>query len=236
MLLEQLRYTLSNLGESNFNETSLQSIEDRISQPLSARITDTQGNVNTLQLVADALAVNLKNAEGSITALQVTTDGIATRVQSAEGNISSLTQNENALTARVDSAERGLSATLQLTADGLTVTDAEGERVTIDGGQIRADTLKLTGSIDIAGKFKVDHNGTVTWAQENSPVAVQYSANGTGGWHQTFSILDYFARYSYNGGLDWTSAIRIQGENGQDGQDGRDGVDRKSTRLNSSHL
>ena len=172
MLLEQLRYTLSNLGENNFNRTELQGIEDRISQPLSARISDAEGNINTLQITADGLAVNIKSVEGNITALQVTTSGIASRVQTAEGNISTLTQNGNALTARVDSAERGLSATLQLTPDGLTITNAQGQVTSIDGGQIRADTLKLTGSIDIAGKFKVDHDGVVTWTQQNSPVVV----------------------------------------------------------------
>lgn len=44
-------------------------------------------------------------------------------------------------------------------------------------------------------------------------------------WHSTYYSSDYYARYSYDGGSTYTSAVKIQGVDGQDGTDGTHGSD-----------
>lgn len=99
-------------------------------------------------------------------------------------------------------------------------------------GEIHATSGTFTGSIlggdiKIGGtteqpNFYVDNNGNVqlngniTWGANASPVKVQYSADGTNAnWHDDFNVdVDKFARYSYDGGVTWTVAIKIVGDDG----------------------
>lgn len=114
------------------------------------------------------------------------------------------------------------------TVEGFEFMKNDGTGVKITGGQIDATGLKLTGEgaeININNVFKVSSTGVVTWSSSNSPTKAQYSANGTSGWHNTYASTDYYARYSYDGGTTWTSAILIQGKNGTNGKDGADGAD-----------
>ena len=48
MLLEQLRYTLGNLGAANFNETELAGISETITSPIYARIGQTELAIDEL--------------------------------------------------------------------------------------------------------------------------------------------------------------------------------------------
>lgn len=82
------------------------------------------------------------------------------------------------------------------------------------------------GTININDKFKVDTLGNVTmtgaisWGSENSPVKVQYSIDGSTMWHDTFTAGDTFAKYSYDGGTTYTSAVKIIGTDGAIGPTG----------------
>lgn len=217
MLVEQLRYSLRNLDLSNMNNRAVTDFAASITEPIYARIEDGEGNTAQLGLTVEGLAARMSDAEGNISSLTLTAEGLNTRVSSAEGSISSLTLTAEGLQVSVSGLEAGQVNLLRMTKDGLVVMNGSGSAAVIDGGQIYADTLELTGSINIAGKFQVNHQGQVTWTAENSPVLAQYSTDGTGNWTSAFSTSDFFARYSYDGGLSWTPAIRIQGENGKDG-------------------
>jgi len=76
MLLEQLRYTLSNLGEDNFNETSLKKIGEAINAPVISVVTDLQGNVSSLEQTASSLTTRVSNAEGDISQVSQTANKI----------------------------------------------------------------------------------------------------------------------------------------------------------------
>ena len=99
MLLEQLRYTLANLGMENFNETEFNDIAKIITDPVYAQLSD---------------------AEGNITALQLQAQGLTIRVQDAEGNISSLTQTVNGMRLEVKNGEN--KSTISLTANGASIS------------------------------------------------------------------------------------------------------------------
>ncbi len=128
MVLEQLRYTLSNLDSSNFNETGLLEITD----PIYITIEDVAGNVTALSITAQGLATQVENVQGDISALSQTAEDITARVESAEGDISTLTQTAEGITARVESAEGSLSTLTQTAADiESRVSDAEGNLSTV---------------------------------------------------------------------------------------------------------
>lgn len=141
MLLEQLRYTMANLGVQNFNEKEFEDIQEIITEPVYAQIKDTDGNVAALQLQAQGLTV---------------------RVQDAEGNISSLTQTVQGMRLQVSNGES--SSTITLTANGaaissqlirftgmVTFQDLEGSGTTIiNGDNISTGTIS---AIDIDGCY-----------------------------------------------------------------------------------
>lgn len=96
--------------------------------------------------------------------------------------------------------------------------------VSIDGGN-----LTLSGNIMLAG--------SIVWNESNSPSKVLYSMTSTSKpvnygndgyiqydnypedyeagsvllWHRTYAKNDYYASYSYDGGLTWTEIVKIQG-------------------------
>lgn len=127
MLLEQLRYTLANLGIGNFNETELDTLVNLITEPVYVQLKDAEGNIASLQMTAESLTSRLSDAEGNISVLQQTSESLTVRISDTEGNVSALQQTSQSLSSRVSDAEGNISS-LQQTAAGLTtrVTDAEG--------------------------------------------------------------------------------------------------------------
>ena len=107
MLLEQLRYTLNNLGEDNFNETEFQNIANIITEPVY---------------------IQLESAEGDIAELQVTATSLTSRISDAEGNISTLTQTVNGMTLSVSNGSSG--STIKLLANGVEISS---QRITFSG-------------------------------------------------------------------------------------------------------
>ena len=130
MLLEQLRYTLANLGEGNFNQAELENIGNVITEPVY---------------------VQLQGLEGQMASLSVTAEGIATRVSDVEGNISTLTQTSNAISARVQSAE-GTITSLSATVSGMKLEVVNGEQwsmisLTQNGVAISSQAIQITGMV-----------------------------------------------------------------------------------------
>lgn len=133
MLLEQLRYTLGNLGMSNFNESELDAITKIITDPVYIQLSDTQGNVSALQVTAESLVSRMSDAEGNVSVLFQTSEMLASQISDNAGNISILTQTAASLTARISNAEGSIS-TLTQTAASLTtrISNSEGNISTLN--------------------------------------------------------------------------------------------------------
>ena len=149
MLLEQLRYSMTNLERSNFNDAGFSDIEDSIQAPLEESI--------------EAIVERLADTDGNVASLAMTAQGLTTRVQNAEGNISSLTQTASSLTSRIESAE-GSVTTLSQTVNGLKLESSNGEASSTLSGetQLSSATIKITGFVtfaDLAGKGTTVING-----------------------------------------------------------------------------
>lgn len=127
MMLENLRYTLGNLGEGNFNGAELDSIAKTINEPVFARIQNEEDRLTELSVTADGLNGRVSTAEGTISELSLSAGILSNRITSAEGNISTLQQTASALSSQLSNAEGNIS-TLQQTATSLSsrMNSAEG--------------------------------------------------------------------------------------------------------------
>ena len=132
MLLENLRYTLGNLGEDNFNDAELDSIAKLIQEPIWARIEDNEGNIHTLNVTAENLFSQINGINGNISTLQQTAETLSSRITTADGNISALTQTANSLGSKISDAEGNISSLTQ-TVNGLSskISSAEGNISTL---------------------------------------------------------------------------------------------------------
>ena len=132
MLLENLRYTLGNLGEDNFNDTELDSIAKLIQEPIWARIADDEGNIHTLNVTAQNLLSQINGINGNISTLQQTAETLSSQISTADGKISTLTQTANSLSSKISDAEGNISSLTQ-TVNGLgsKISSAEGNISTL---------------------------------------------------------------------------------------------------------
>ena len=132
MLLENLRYTLGNLGEDNFNDAELESLAKLIREPIWARIEDNEGNIHTLNVTAQNLLSQISDLDGNISTLQQTAETLSSRITTADGNISTLTQTANSLSSKISDAEGNISSLTQ-TVNGLgsKISSAEGNISTL---------------------------------------------------------------------------------------------------------
>ena len=105
MLLEQLRYTLANLGQSNFNDTEFKNIANIITEPVYIQLKDTEGNISALQLTAEGLGLRVTSAEGEITQLTVSRDAMTSKISNLEGDVGTLNQTAASLTSSIADAE-----------------------------------------------------------------------------------------------------------------------------------
>lgn len=81
-----------------------------------------------------------------------TSEEIRLEVEDINQSVSAVVLKIGSITARVSDAEKGLSQSVRIAADGITITNASGSKLEIDGGQIKAesitaDKLNITGAI-----------------------------------------------------------------------------------------
>ena len=184
VLLEQLRYTLFNLDDSNVNPNAMSDFIKNIREPIYAKIEDTNKNVNELSITAEGLAARIGDAEGDITQLSARADGLAAEIRNAKGDITSLGARADGLAAEIKNAKGDITQ-LGATADGLSArissnegsitnltADVNGIRTQVSGkiGTSEAQTLidqslngiTLSASSDTDGTiFKLMYDGAV---------------------------------------------------------------------------
>lgn len=171
MLLEQLRYSMANLGRANINDAEFNSIADTITQPVFIRIEDVEGNVSSLQITAQSLTSRISDAEGNISAVDQYAKGIKLSVKNgAESSTITLTSGGTQIS----------SQTIKMT--GLvTFAGLAGGTTTIDGaciktGTINAQRLNLTGAVSFSD-LNAAAQARITGA-ESAAASAQATASG----------------------------------------------------------
>lgn len=151
MLLEQLRYSMANMGRENFNDKEFDDIVDLITEPVFLQLKDMEGNISALQVTAKGLTSRVEDAEGNISSLTQTAMGLSARVQNAEGNISTLQVTAAGLSSRVQNAEGNISSLTQ-TVNGMELSVSNGEssstiKLLANGVSISSDVIRFRGMV-----------------------------------------------------------------------------------------
>ena len=154
ILLEQLKYSMGNLGAENFNETEFDSIVNMIREPIYLQIQDEDDKITQLQVTAEGLAGSISDAEGNITTLTAMANTMQTRITDAEGNISTMQQTAQSLTSRITSAEGSVSEISQ-TVNGQTLSVSDTESSTIiklmsGSAEMSSEQLHIKGMVTIS--------------------------------------------------------------------------------------
>lgn len=153
MLREELKYTLANIGEENFNDAGLEAISNMITEPVYVRLSDTEGAVATLQVTAGSLSSRITNAEGNVSSLQQTATSLSSRITGLDQSVSTISQSVNSIYLSVSNGNQ--SSTISLYKDGVaissqnivikgmvTFTDLSSEGFsTINGANITTGTI-----------------------------------------------------------------------------------------------
>lgn len=151
VLLEQLRYTLFNLDGSNINQNALSEFIKDISEPIYAKIADTDKNVNEISVTAKGLDARLSNAEGDITQLDTTAKGLQASVSNLDGAITNIKTDVNGIRATVSTKIDATQAQsiFDQSAEGFTLAVTSGENGTIFKLNYNGAQIASTGSIDL---------------------------------------------------------------------------------------
>lgn len=163
VLLEQLRYTLFNLDGSNINQNALSEFIKNISEPIYAKIEDTDKNVNELSITAKGLAGRISDAEGNITQLGVTAQGLQASISSLDGSVTNLTADVNGLRTQVSGKIDGTAAQtlIDQNLNQITLAATIGSNGTVFALNKNGVQIASTGTIDLHVKA-VNIDGTLT--------------------------------------------------------------------------
>ena len=210
---------------------------------------DTNGNVHlkgTLEGATGTFSGSLSAATGTFAGeLSAATGTFSGSLSAASGTFSGVVNaaglyvnGQNVLTntsagSGTNAGYQVAGASSRISADYLDLGNItlDGTTGTVTIGQPPAQGQSGTGSGTLKMYGNIQMLGNITWGASNSPVQVQYSADGYS-WHTTFNSTDTYAKYSYDGGNTWTQAIKIQGTDGQNGTNGTNGSDASVTLQN----
>lgn len=165
-LMEQLRYTMNNLGEENFNTVSLVEMGETITKPLKVSVEDLAGNHAKLSVKADTLSGRVENLSGQAAQLQVQANSISASMMGVEGRVTLVEQNINGLHITSN------GGTTSITGVGIqtgTITGSYIEGSTFScvleygGGQSKGNlqfwSMDSGGGRQLAGEMRLDTEG-----------------------------------------------------------------------------
>ena len=195
VLLEQLRYTLFNLDGSNINQNALSEFIKNISEPIYAKIADTDENVNEISITAKGLDARLSDAEGNITQLDTTAKGLQVSVSNLDGAITNIKTDVNGLRATVSGKIDATQAQsiFDQSAQGFTLAATSGENGTVFKLNYNGAQIASTGSVDLYVDA-VNIYGTLTAQEiEGDTITVRNDAGRRCGYISTeyASTADY---------------------------------------------
>ena len=167
MLLEQLRYTLANLGADNFNESELDGLQKTFTGPIQIQVTDMEGNISTITATVEGLATQVEDAEGNVSQLTQTVNRLGSRVTDVEGDFSQISQTVDGIQSDVVDLD-GEFSSMKQDVDGLQITTSGGvtyisgnhvKSGTISGSVLQCDLNSSQGSSN--GELQFRYNGQV---------------------------------------------------------------------------
>lgn len=166
-LVDQLRYTLNNLDQSNFNRTALDKIIDEGTGSLAEKVETIAQQLNQTNERVSNLSDRLGNCEGNVTTLQGTMTTVQGDVTTLQGDVTNLQGDVTTVQGDVTDLQGDVTA---LQGD---VTTVQGDMTTVQGDvtDLQGDLTRLqtavqvdenTGDVSIGGTgVRVDLDGAV---------------------------------------------------------------------------
>lgn len=158
-LLEQLRYTLNNLGADNFNDRELELLSKTFTQPLFLAVKDIEGNIAKLQMDSESITTRVESVEEDVnskyTEIKQTADSITSTVSSNKEELDKGLEKLNSSFSEVKQTVNGLTVT---TETGTTYISGNG----VHGGTIEGSELKSVlryDAEDPEGKLSLYYSG-----------------------------------------------------------------------------
>ncbi len=150
MLLEELRYTLANLGQENFNDTELGNIAKVITDPVYLRLESITGSVASISATAEGLSLQVEGLNNSVTSLAAYVGGLTLSVTNGtESSKITLSAKEATLSSQ-EIKITGMVTFASLAGSGTSIINGDNVRT----GKISAITID-----SCVMKVKADANG-----------------------------------------------------------------------------
>lgn len=146
-------------------------------EELSVQIYGKDGDSTTLRATVEGLYTDINGKDGKFAKYSATLTELSAQIYGEDGNSTTLKATVEGIEGKVESVETGLSQTVRIAANGVTITNASGETLTIDGGQIDAKNLNLSGRIT----FNDLNNGTQNKIN-NAYDKADAASNTVSGW------------------------------------------------------
>lgn len=159
MLLEELRYTLSNLGEENLNEKTLAELGETLTGGISSTVSDLAGNVSTLEQTAASLTTRVSDAEGNITSLQQTSTSITARLNNVDGD-----------NTTIEAFATGTKTTVSNLAGDVSTVSQTADKINwvVASGTSKSDMTLTSEAIDLVAQG-INISGYVTLQSIEDP-------------------------------------------------------------------
>lgn len=169
MLVEQLRYSMANVGKENFNETEFDSIVNLITEPVYIQLSDSEKKTNSyIQATAETLTAriegvntNLGETNQTVATLQASVNGFNTTVQEISGKYTRIEQTVSSIKLSATEDANGNTSSITLSGTGIKTTSAnikfKGE-VTFEALQGATDSVRN----DTAAMYNSFVNGLQT--------------------------------------------------------------------------
>lgn len=156
-LLEQLRYTLGNLEESNFNSSALDKIGSDITAELDEEVkvirralVGVNGNLDAA-ITGDSIVARLESNEGRVSQLTVTAAELTAAMSDGNGNLMNLSTTASALRTEFQGQVDGYAtqvSSFEQTVSGFRTTVSNYEDA-VDGYATQVSSFRQTaGKID----------------------------------------------------------------------------------------
>ena len=176
--ISQLRQTATSITAVVESQAGDISVLQQTATSLTSTIESHTGDISQLRQTATSLTSTIESQAGDISQLKQTATSLTSTVESYSGQISQIKQTSDAIALTVEDLETGMGNTLRVAADGVTITNATGGYMTINGGQVN-----LTGHIKFTDLHS-DMQTTMSASWEDANNAKTYASSALTGLTQ----------------------------------------------------
>lgn len=161
MLLEQLRYSMGNLGAENFNANSLIDLQEMITEPVYIRLENDEGQLAQVNVTAQGLTARLNNFNGvtgsSVEAqFTATAETLSYKITSSEATTIAEQTVAGITLQAIDNSDHTMTSSLKMWLGQTEIASANinlsglvtftnlgssDTTTTIDGGHIKTGTI-----------------------------------------------------------------------------------------------